>query len=145
MNRRLILGALVAMPAVAGAQSLDSLKSLLSSSDPIVGALKGTLGVTDSQAEGGLGSILTLAQEKLAKGDFDKIAQVVPGSQKYLDAAKKLGAVTGPLTNSAGLNSAFSKLGIPPDKAAKFTPTVLDAVGKVGGDSARSMLASALK
>ena len=145
MNRRWIVGALAALPAVAGAQSLDSLKSLLSSSDPIVGALKSTLGVTDSQAEGGLGSILTLAQEKLAKGDFDKIAQVVPGSQTDLDAAKKLGAVTGPLTNSAGLNSAFSKLGIPPDKAAQFTPTVLDAVGKVGGDSARSMLASALK
>ena len=151
MNRRWLigalgaLGALAALPAVAGAQSLDSLKGLLSSSDPIVGALKGTLGVTDSQAEGGLGSILTLAQEKLAKGDFDKIAQVVPGTQKYLDAAKKLGAVTGPLANSAGLNSAFSKLGIPPEKAAKFTPTVLDAVGKVGGDSARSMLASVLK
>src|SRR5687767_453950 len=62
MNRRWILGALTALPAIAGAQSLDGLKSLLSSSDPIVGALKSTLGVTDNQAEGGLGSILTLAQ-----------------------------------------------------------------------------------
>ena|SRR5688572_27469060 len=145
MNRRWLLGTLAALPAVASAQSLDSLKGLLSSSDPIVGALKSTLGVTDNQAEGGLGSILTLAQEKLAKGDFDKIAQVVPGSQKYLDAAKKLGAVTGPLTNSAGLNSALSRLGIPPETVAKFTPTVLDAVGKVGGDSVRNLLASALK
>jgi len=145
MNRRWLLGTLAALPAVASAQSLDSLKGLLSSSDPIVGALKSTLGVTDNQAEGGLGSILTLAQEKLAKGDFDKIAQVVPGSQKYLDAAKKLGAVTGPLTNSAGLNSALSRLGIAPETVAKFTPTVLDAVGKVGGDSVRNLLASALK
>ena len=142
MNRRLILGALVAMPAVAGAQ-LDRLKALVG--DPVVGALKSTLGVTDDQAEGGLGSILTLAQEKLAKGDFDKIAAVVPGSQKYLDAAKKLGAVTGPLLNSAGLNSSLSRLGMPPDTVAKFTPTVLDAVGKVGGDSVRNLLAGALK
>jgi hypothetical protein len=67
------------------------LKGLLSSSDPIVGALKSALGVTDNQAQGGLGSILTLAREHLAKGDFDKIAAVVPGAQKYLDAAKKLG------------------------------------------------------
>ena len=144
MNRRWILGVvLAALPALAGAQALDSIKSLMN--DPLVGTLKSTLGVTDEQAEGGLGSILTLAQEKLAKGDFDKIAQVVPGSQKYLDAAKKLGAVTGPLMNSAGLNSAFSKLGIAPDKAAKFTPTVLDAVGTVGGESAKNMLANALK
>ena len=61
MNRRWILGAVaVAMPAIAAAQ-LDSLKSLLG--DPLVGALKSTLGVTDAQAEGGLGSILKLAQE----------------------------------------------------------------------------------
>ena len=145
MNRRWILAAIaVVMPAVATAQ-LDSLKSLISSSDPLVAGLKSTLGVTDNQAQGGLGSILTLAQEKLAKGDFDKIAQVIPGSQKYLDAAKKLGAVTGPLTNSAGLKSAYSRLGIPADTAAKFTPTVLDAVGKVGGDSVRNMLAGVLK
>jgi len=145
MNRRWFIGALTALPAVAGAQSLDSLKGLLSSTDPIVGALKSALGVTDNQAQGGLGSILTLAQEHLAKGDFDKIAQVVPGAQKYLDAAKKLGAVTGPVKNSAGLNSAYSKLGIAPETAAKFTPTVLDAVGKVGGDSVKNLLAGALK
>ena len=145
MNRRWLIGALAALPAVGGAQSLDSLKGLLSSSDPIVGALKSALGVTDNQAQGGLGSILTLAQEHLAKGDFDKIAQVVPGAQKYLDAAKKLGAVAGPVKNSAGLNSAYSRLGIAPETAAKFTPTVLDAVGKVGGDSVRNLLAGALK
>ena len=80
-----------------------------------------------------------------AKGDFDKTAKVVPGTQKCLDAAKKLGAVTGPLKDSAGLSSAFSRLGIKPEAAAKFTPTVLDAVGKVGGDSTRNMLAGALK
>ena len=49
------------------------------------------------------------------------------------------------LTNSAGLNSAYSRLGIPPDKAAQFTPTILDAVGKAGGDSVRNLLATALK
>lgn len=143
MNRRSMLGALAALPVVANAQSLGSLKSLLS--DPVVGGLKSTLGVTDAQAEGGLGSILTLAQERLAKGDFDKIAQVIPSSQKYLDAAKTLGAVTGPVTNQAGLNSALSRLGIPAETAAKFTPTVLDAVGNVGGDSVRDLLAGALK
>lgn len=144
MNRRWLIGALATLPAVAGAQSLDSLKGLLSSSDPIVGALKSALGVTDNQAQGGLGSILTLARERLAKGDFDKIAQVVPGAQKYLDAAKKLGAVTGPVTSSAGLDAAYSRLGIAPETAAKFTPTVLDAVGKIGGDSVRNLLAGAL-
>ena len=142
MNRRWILGALAMLPAVAGAQ-FSNLRSLVG--DPLVGALKSALDVTDAQAEGGLGSLLSLAQEKLAEGDFDKIAQVVPSAQKYLDAAKKLGAVTGPVTNAAGLDSAYSRLGIPPERAAKFTPTVLDAVGKIGGDSVRDLLAGALK
>ena len=143
MDRRWILGAMAATAAMPAIAQLDSLKALVG--DPLVGALKSALGVTDAQAEGGLGSILKLAQEKLAKGDFDKIAQVISGSQKYLDAAKKLGAVTGPVTNSAGLDSAYSRLGIPPEKTAKFTPTVLDGVGKVGGDSVRNLLAGALK
>ncbi len=56
---------------MAGAQSLDGLKSI---SAPLVGTLKSALGVTDSQAEGGVGAMLSLAQERLAKGDFDKIA-----------------------------------------------------------------------
>jgi hypothetical protein len=53
--------------------------------------------------------------------------------------------VTGPVTNQAGLNSAYSRLGIAPETAAKFTPTVLDAVGKVGGESVKNLLAGALK
>jgi hypothetical protein len=36
-------------------------------------------------------------------------------------------------------------LGIAPDKAAQFTPAVLDAVGKIGGDSVKNTLAGALK
>lgn len=143
MNRRWIVAALAALPLVATAGSLDSLTSMVS--DGLVGSLKSKLGVTDSQAKGGVGSLLTLAKEHLNKGDFDKIAQLVPGTQKYLDAAKSLGAVTGPVKDSSGLNAAYSRLGIKPETAAKFTPTVLDAVGKVGGDSAKSLLAGALK
>ncbi|HZF14551.1 MAG TPA: DUF2780 domain-containing protein [Steroidobacteraceae bacterium] len=143
MNRRWLLAALGALPLIVDAGSLDSLTSMVS--DPLVGSLKSKLGVTDSQAKGGVGSLLTLAQEHLNKGDFDKIATLLPGTQKYLDAAKSLGAVKGPVKDAAGLNSAYSRLGIKPETAAKFTPMVLDAVGKVGGDSARSLLAGALK
>ena len=63
--------------------------------DPLIGGLTSSLGVTENQAMGGVGSVLTLAQEKLAKGEFDQVAKVIPGSSKYLDMAKSLGAVTG--------------------------------------------------
>ena len=97
MQRRTLLAALGFLPLLAHAQT-PSLESLTSATkNPLLGALTSQLGVTENQARGGVGSYLTLLQEKLAKGDFDKIASLVPGASGYLDSAKKLGAVTGPL------------------------------------------------
>ncbi len=123
---------------------LSSCASVPDGSDAIIPTLTSMLGVTEEQAQGGVGSILTLAQEKLAAGDFDKIAAVIPESQKYLDMAKDLGAVTGPVGNLAGLNGALGKLGITPDKAARFVPAVTDFVGKAGGPEVGKLLSGAL-
>jgi hypothetical protein len=68
------------------------------------------LGVSENQANGGVGSMLQLAQEKLTSGEFDSITKVIPSSQKYPDSAKQvLGG--GKVGNASGLQSAFSKLG----------------------------------
>lgn len=145
MNRRTALLALCAVPFAAYAQTPD-LGSLTSSlKDPLTKMLTSKLGVTEDQAKGGIGSYLTLAQEKLAKGDFDKIASLVPGASKYMDQAKQLGAVTGPLQNLAGLNSSLGKLGMKPETVAKFAPTVTDYVGKAGGANVQKMLAGVMK
>jgi len=45
--------------------------------------------------------------------------------------------------NLAGLSSAFSKLGISPDTAAKFVPTVTDFVSKMGGADVGNLLKGA--
>jgi hypothetical protein len=140
MRRRTVTMGLVALPlALSGCASTKSM------TDPLITGLTSSLGVTENQAMGGTGSILTLAQEKLAKGEFDQIAKVIPGSTKYLDMAKSLGAVTGPLGNRSGLNSALTRLGISPTTAAKFVPAVTDFVGKAGGADVANMLSSALK
>jgi uncharacterized protein VcgC/VcgE DUF2780 len=139
MQRRTLASALVLlMFTVAGPATAQSLPN------PLLSSLTSSLGVTQDQAEGGLGSILTLAQEKLAKGDFDKVASVIPGASKYLEKAKALGAVAGPLANAAGLNGAFSKLGISPATASKFIPKVTKYVGKLGGKDLGTKLANAL-
>jgi len=126
--------------------STDALKSSVMSagSSSLMSMLSGQLGVTQNQAEGGVGSMLKLAQEKLAKGDFDKVAAAIPGASKYLDKAKSLGAYSGSVGNMAGLNSALGKLGIPPETAAKFMPLVTDYVGKIGGKQVGALLKSAL-
>ena len=146
MKRRTVLTVLAALPLAVHAQvplKTDSLTSALK--NPLMGALTSQLGVSEDQARGGIGSYLTLLQEKLAKGDFDKIASLVPGASGYLDSAKQLGAVAGPLKNLQGLNGALGKLGMNADTVAKFTPLVTDYLGKLGGPTVQGLLAGALK
>jgi len=150
MQRRILLPALlVTVLSLSGCASTDSAvagatKALSGDSSSLLGLLTGSLGVTQNQAEGGVGSMLKLAQEKLAAGDFDKIAAAIPGAQKYLDKAKSLNAFSGNIGNLAGLSSAFGKLGISPETAARFVPTVTDFVSKAGGANVGNLLKGAL-
>jgi len=142
--------ATISAPLVAAAAdplNTDALKSSVmgATSGSLTGMLTSMLGVTQKQAEGGVGSILKLAQEKLVKGDFDQVAALIPGASKYLATAKKLGAYSSQIGNLAGLNSALGKLGIPPETAAKFVPAVTDFVGKAGGSDLGGKLAAVLK
>ena len=139
MYRRTVLVGALAVIAVASvgygprAHAIDAF-----------GVLGKTLGLTKDQAAGGLGSILTLAQEKLAKGDFDKVAAAIPGASKYLKQAKSLGAVTGPLKNVTGLKGALAKLGIDEKTASSFLAAVPDIVSKTGGADVGKLLSSVL-
>jgi len=127
----------------AQSSTLGSLVGTLK--DPLTNLLMSKLGITENQAKGGLGSYLTLAKEKLAKGDFEKITALLPGASKYMDTAKQLGAVAGPLGNLAGLNGALAKLGMKPEAISAFAPAVTDYIGKAGGSDVSSMLTSALQ
>ena len=146
VRRTLLIGLSLLSLAIAGNAAAQSLPgSLLSMANPLMSKLTSSLGVTQDQAEGGVGSILTLAHEKLAKGDFDKIAALIPGASGYLEKAKSLGAVAGPLLNGAGLNGALAKLGIDAATAAKFIPQVTRFVSKAGGSKLGGLLTNALK
>lgn len=147
MNRRHALLLVAGLPLTthvsAQAQTLKSLAA--SMKDPLLGILTSQLGITDNQAKGGVGSLLTLAKEKLPAADFLKVANVVPNASKYMELAKTLGAVAGPLVNVAGLNGALGKLGMSTDTIAKFVPTVTNFMGKAGGSTVTNLLATVLK
>ena len=146
MNRRTTLLVLLSLPVAAAAHAETPSASSLSSSlkNPLSKMLTSQLGVTEDQASGGIGAYLSLAQEKLGKGDFDQVASLLPGASQYMDKAKELGAVTGPLKNVAGLHSALGKLGIKSETAAKFVPAVTDYLGKAGGSGVADKLTQML-
>ena len=69
---------------------------------------------------------------------------MILGAEKYMGIAKSLGAVTGPLNDLAGLNTALGSLGISADTVSKFVPTITDYLGTLGGDDAKQLLQEAL-
>ncbi|HET7812375.1 MAG TPA: DUF2780 domain-containing protein [Steroidobacteraceae bacterium] len=144
MHRRIFLAVLstVAVGRIAAANPLSGM--LDSAANPLLGMLTSKLGVSQDQAEGGVGSILKLAQEKLVKGDFDKVAAAIPGASRYLEKAKTLGAFAGAIGNKDGLMAALGKLGISSETAAQFLPLVTNFVSKSGGSKAGNLLKSVL-
>jgi len=141
MNRNLFAAIVLLVTALL--PGCSSMKSMTGQSSDLIPALTKQLGVNETQAAGGTGAMLKLAQEKLSAGDFDQIAKAIPGSDKYLATAKQLLGGTN-IANKAGLQSAFSKFGMSPDMVDKFKPVITDYVGKVGGEQTKNLLAAAL-
>ena len=73
----------------------------MGASDILTGLLTNQLGVTSNQAIGGVGSILSLAKERLSSMDFMTLSKFIPGTDAYMKTAKDLGAVNGPVGDQA--------------------------------------------
>jgi hypothetical protein len=144
MNSKAIYAVLLLVAGFLSAcAQMDSMMGTGASSS-LPATLTKQLGVTEGQAAGGTGAILAFAQQRLAAGDFDIVAKAIPGSEKYLGMAKQLlGSAS--INDKAGLQSAFSKLGMSPDMLNKFAPIVTDYVSKAGSDQAGKLLAGLLK
>jgi hypothetical protein len=69
---------------------------------------------------------------------------VIPGASGYLEKAKELGAVIGPLGNVEGLNGALGRLGIDQETAERFVPAVKDLVSRLGGQDIGNLLGGVL-
>ena len=137
----LLSAALVATVLLAGCAEMQS----MGGSDVLMKMLTSQLGVTNDQAKGGVGSELTLAKEKLPSTDFNALAKAIPGSDSYMKAAKDLGAVTGPVGDKAGLQSAFQRLGMQSGMVDKFSSLLSDFAGKMGGEPVKNALAAVLR
>jgi hypothetical protein len=140
MRRRtlLILVALIpfALSGTALAGTIDNSR---------IGKLASSLGLTSEQAQAGLGSMLKLSQERLDPAGYARIAGVIPRADEYVALARRLGAFKGAVANTSGLNSAFSKLGISPEQAAKFVPELTDYVSKAASPDVGMLFANSLK
>jgi hypothetical protein len=132
----------------------------------LIQQLVSSLGVNEDQAKGGAGLLFNLAKEKLGSGEFQQLADKIPGVSDLLGAAPApsgaasagggmmgalggvasslgaggLGDKLGGLGDLAGLASGFSQLGLSSDMIGKFVPVVLSFVQNQGGDSMKGLL-----
>ena len=73
--------------ALLGLRALQS----MGGTDVLTGLLTNQLGVTSNQAMGGVGSILSLAKERLSGMDFTALTKLIPGADTYMKTAKEPG------------------------------------------------------
>ena len=105
--------------------------------------LTSELNVTETQAEGGMGSLLQVAQGALSSGEFSQLSKGIPGMESLLAAAPALGsksaggnALSGMLANAGGmaaglgsmskLTEQFEALGLSPDMIMQFATIAID-------------------
>jgi hypothetical protein len=98
------------------------------------------LGLSPEVSKAGVGAVLAYAEGALPASDFQKVSAAIPGAGDNIQAAKDAGAITGPITDAAGLSTAFGKLGISPEVANQLVPAVTDYVGKVAGPDTANLL-----
>jgi hypothetical protein len=154
------------VPAVQQAATANSivnnpLATASSSAVPesgLVNTLVNQLGVNQQQAMGGVGSIFSLAQQRMNPTDFMQLRGNVPGIDQYLSAvpepsssslligsaANMLGGQAGGLGNLAALAGSFQTLGMNSNMITQFVPLVLQYVQGQSGAGAMSLLQSAL-
>lgn len=147
------------MALFTGCSTLAGKNSTDTSSSELVSSLTQKLGVTNEQATGGAGAILSQAKEKLSPADYAKISKAMPETESLVKSAPKndgmtdkLGGMASSLNSgneSAGglgaLAGSFSKLGLSPEMAGKFMPIVLQYANSKGGSSVSGLLQSAFQ
>jgi hypothetical protein len=147
----------VGLLLVAQAQTQTSAVSAVKNASPeLVGQLTKQLSITPTQAQGGAGSLFSLAKSRLSADEFGKISSVVPGMSGLLKSAPSLKSSSSGLSSMEGMlpgnmgklaeaYDAFNKLGMSPEMATKFVPVMSKFVESKGGSTTAALLEKALK
>ena len=150
-----IVFAMIAAAGVDAAQSGGSATAAAAKASPaLVSALSKELGTSPEQSAGAAGALFGVAKSKLSPTEFSQVSNAVPGMDLLLKAAPTggstgatsgLGQLAGAAAALPGAASAFTKLGLSPELAAKAIPVITQFVTKSGGADVGKLLAGALK
>ncbi|MEM7224239.1 MAG: DUF2780 domain-containing protein [Pseudomonadota bacterium] len=124
----------------------------------LIGLLTSQLGVTETQAAGGAGSLFGAAKEQMSPGDFKTVEEGLPGVDGLIDQAPEPSESSSLLSSGSSLLggsgseaasmgtvvSSFESLGMSPEMVQQFVPIVTKYAGDVGGPEVAQLLKAAL-
>lgn len=133
----IVLGGLLTLTTLSATAQSPAVK-------PVVTYVQERLGLNDQQARAGLGALLVFARDHLPKPEFDQLAQRMPNAEMLVEQTRARGVVTSSIDDSDEFVAVLGRLGIGPQVAAQFGPTVLDYLGSAGYSQERDILSRVL-
>ncbi|MFQ3248940.1 MAG: hypothetical protein ACI9O6_000744 [Glaciecola sp.] len=126
--------------------------------DGMISAITQNLGVSSSQAEGGLGSIMSYVKDNVSSDKFSQLSSTLPGIDQVLSAVPAIsseeGGMAGLLSKAAeyndtlkGLNDMkkqFEALGLSPEMITGFIEQAQAYLNTPQGQEARKVLTESL-
>ncbi len=111
----------------------------------LIDMLSSQLGISPTQALGGAGALLTVAENTLSKEDFAKVNDLVPGAASYLNIAKTVGGATSAMNSLSSVAPVFENLDMEPSMVDQFVPVLTNYASVAGGSDVGSLLSGVLK
>ncbi len=119
----------------------------------LVGMLTSQLGISDKQATGGVGSILSYAKDSLPSNKYTTLASAIPNSSSLLKMAPQASSAMGALgalggnssTGMAALASQFSSLGLNSSMITQFVPIIMNYFKGSNATGAMNILSGLFK
>jgi hypothetical protein len=169
LNLLLVLAALSFQPQALAQGWLDSLKSMVGLGEEkpaapnigdMVSSVTDSLGVTQTQATGGLGSLFNYAKDNISSEQFSQLSAALPGVGDLIKAAPDVskmaseGGFGGLMDKAASYNDSlkaindvkkqFEALGLDPEMITQFIGKTREYLDTEEGKQAKELLTQGL-
>ncbi|KAA1176099.1 DUF2780 domain-containing protein [Marinobacter salinexigens] len=117
----------------SGTQALSTTTEATGEAQQLVGSLQDQLGVTETQAIGGTGALLQLAQNQLGTDTMSTLTDKATGLSSLMGGGSSLSdSLLSNISSMDGVQSAFSALGMDSAMIQQFVPVIMSFLGDQG-------------
>jgi hypothetical protein len=113
-------------------------------SNSLVDTVSSSLGVTNTQAVGGITALLSSAASNMSKDDVNSLTTKVPELSSFMGGDSSTSNLLSSIASNATVQEQFSALGLDASMIAKFTPLILNFINSEAGSTLMNIVKSAL-